>query len=561
MTASALPLADLPAWRALLDHRRRWGKVHLRTLFAKDDDRFFRFSRTLPARTGSEPGLLFDFSKNLLDDDTLTLLLDLARCRGVETARAALFAGEAINWTEGRAVLHMALRNRGRQGFHPAGGADVMPEVKAALERMARFADTVRNGRHRGYGGHKIRAIVNIGIGGSHLGPEMICEALGHPDDGGPDVRFIANVDGSAFVDGVRGLKAEETLFIICSKTFTTRETMANAHSARAWFLQQGGGETDIRHHFVAVTSNLDAASAFGINPDNLFPMWDWVGGRYSWASTIGLVVACRFGFPVFSALLDGAHALDEHFSSSPLEENIPVLMALVGIWNRNFLGADSLAILPYCQRLHRFPAFLQQGEMESNGKRIDRWGRVVTQDTCPVIWGEPGTNGQHSFFQLLHQGTRAIPADFIGFVHPQTGEENHHAELMANFFAQSEALMRGRSEEEARAELEAAGLDEKNIAEQLPHRLFPGNRPSNTLLLDRLTPYSLGLLTALYEMKIFVQGVIWGVNSFDQWGVELGKTLAKRIRAEIDAGPEADLSHHDGSTRGLMDFYLSHRR
>ena len=553
-----------PSWLALLAHRERIRSTPIRDLFAADTERFARFSRTIPARSHSAPGLLFDFSKNRITSETLTLLLDLARASRVEAARDALFAGEAINWTEDRPVLHTALRNRSNRPVMVAG-RNVMPKVNRTLERMESFSRAVRSAGMAGGATWTIRTVVNIGIGGSHLGPEMICEALSASVADGPAVRFVANVDGHAFAEATRGLNPRETLFIISSKTFTTRETMRNAASARTWFLANGGEPERLKHHFAAVTANHAAAEAFGIDPAWIFPMWNWVGGRYSWCSAIGLPVACRIGFAHFSALLDGAHALDNHFRSAPLAENMPVLMALIGLWNRNLLGAGSLAILPYAEALHRFPAFLQQAEMESNGKRIDRRGAVVGHDTCPVIWGEPGTNGQHSFFQMLHQGTTVIPADFIGFVQAPpvsglSGGDKHHVELMANFFAQSEALMVGRSEAAARQEMARAGLAPERIDALLPHRVFPGNRPSNTLLLDRLTPYALGMLIALYEMKIFVQGVLWGINSFDQWGVELGKNLARRIRTEIDAGPGADLSGHDGSTRGLLDYFRARR-
>jgi glucose-6-phosphate isomerase len=481
------------------------------------------------------------------------LLLELARAAGVEDTARAMFSGLPINWTEDRSVLHVALRNRSNSPIE-VDGVDVMPAVNAVLEKMRVFSDEVRSGRRPGATGKPIRTVVNIGIGGSDLGPVMITQALGAFRDG-PDVRFVSNVDATDFVEKTRGLDPAETLFIVASKTFTTQETMTNAGTARAWLVAELGEEA-VADHFVALSTNHDAVAAFGIDPDNVFEFWDWVGGRYSSWSAIGLSIAMAVGFDRFVELLEGAHEMDRHFVETPLAENIPVLMALVGVWYANFFAAETHAILPYDQYLHRFPAYLQQGDMESNGKSVDRDGRRVGYTTGPVIWGEPGTNGQHAFFQLIHQGTRLIPCDFVGAANPAHPLGDHHAKLMANFFAQTEALMRGKTEAEVRAELEARGMSAGEVDALAPHKVFPGNRPSNTILLDRLTPRSLGMLIAAYEHKIFVQGVIWRINSFDQWGVELGKVLAKTILAEEEAlvaGEDVDLSRHDSSTAGLL--------
>jgi glucose-6-phosphate isomerase len=464
-----------------------------------------------------------------------------------------MFSGAAINWTENRAVLHVALRNRSNRAIE-VDGTDVMPTINAVLEKMRVFSDDLRSGRWLGATGKPIRTVVNIGIGGSDLGPVMIIEALGAYHDG-PDVRFVSNIDATDFVETTRGLDPAETLFVVASKTFTTQETMTNAHTARRWSVE-ALGEAAVANHFVALSTNREAVTAFGIDPENIFEFWDWVGGRYSSWSAIGLTIAIAVGFERFIELLEGAHEMDRHFAEAPYERNIPVMMALLGIWYANFFGAATQAILPYDQYLHRFPAYLQQGDMESNGKTVDRDGRRVSYTTGPVIWGEPGTNGQHAFFQLIHQGTQLIPCDFIGAVNPAHPVGDHHAKLMANFFAQTEALMRGKTEAEVRAELESQGLDLETIDALAPHKVFPGNRPSNTILLDRLTPFSLGMLVAAYEHKIFAQGVIWRINSFDQWGVELGKVLATTILAEekgLLAGEDVDLSHHDSSTAGLL--------
>ena len=539
-------LESSPTWAALAEHHREIAHLEMRELFNADAGRFDDLSLELGP-------MFFDFSKNRITRETVKLLCELASAAGVDAAAREMFSGSAINWTENRAVLHVALRNRPNEPIE-VDGTDVMPAVNAVLEKMRVFSNDLRSGRWLGATGKPIRTVVNIGIGGSDLGPVMITEALGAFHNG-PDLRFVSNVDASDFVEKTRGLDPAETLFVVASKTFTTQETMTNAHTARRW-LVGALGEEAVARHFVALSTNHDAVTAFGIDPENIFEFWDWVGGRYSSWSAIGLTIAIAVGFERFAEVLEGAHAMDRHFAEAPFVGNIPVLMALLGIWYANFFGAATHAILPYDQYLHRFPAYLQQGDMESNGKSVDRDGRRVNYTTGPVIWGEPGTNGQHAFFQLIHQGTQMIPCDFIGAVNPAHPEGDHHAKLMANFFAQTEALMQGRPEGAVRSELESQGLDAETIDVLAQHKVFPGNRPSNTILLDRLTPFSLGMLVAAYEHKIFVQGVIWRINSFDQWGVELGKVLAKTILAEEEAllaGDDVDLSRHDQSTAGLL--------
>jgi glucose-6-phosphate isomerase len=535
------------AWRALSEHLSSVREQHLTELFAADADRFQRFS----LRLGD---LLVDYSKNLVTAETMALLFALAERAKVADAIRAMFAGERINWTEDRAVFHVALRHQGSRPME-TDGADVMPDVRRVLDSVRSFTERVRTGSWRGISGRPIDPVVNIGIGGSDLGPLMISEALAHYHDG-PVLRFVSNVDATDFVESTKGLDPATTLFVVSSKTFTTQETMTNAHTARRWLLEAAGDESAVAKHFVAVSTNAEGVAAFGIDTDNMFEFWEWVGGRYSSWSAIGLSVALGYGFDRFEELLAGAHAMDRHFRTAPLERNIPVVLALLGIWYRNFLGATSHALLPYDQYLHRFAAYFQQGDMESNGKGVDRDGNRVGYETGPVIWGEPGTNGQHAFYQLLHQGTQLIPCDFIGFADSLNPVGDHHPKLLANFVAQTEALMCGRSETDVRSELEAEGMDPARIDELAPHKVFEGNRPTTTLLMDRLTPFALGRLIALYEHKIFVQGVIWRVNSFDQWGVELGKVLAKTALAEIesmDQGLTPDLSGHDGSTRGLL--------
>jgi glucose-6-phosphate isomerase len=536
---------ELAAWRALEAHVAVLQGASLRALFAEDPERFGRFS-------GSLDDLLVDWSKQRVTEETMRLLVDLARACDVEGRRDAMLRGEKINATEGRAVLHTALRNRAGTPIM-VDGRDVMPDVQAVLEQMRRFGEAVRDGEWRGHKGETITDIVNIGIGGSDLGPLMVCEAL--RPYARPDLRahFVSNVDGAHLSHTLAGLDPGRTLFIVASKTFTTQETMTNAQSARAWLLAGLGGDaTAVGRHFVAVSTNAEAVRAFGIDPANMFVFWDWVGGRYSLWSAIGLSIVLYLGFERFAELLDGAHAMDRHFASEPLARNLPVVMALLGVWNSNFLGAESLAILPYDQHLARFPAYLQQGDMESNGKSVTLAGEVVDYQTGPVIWGEPGTNGQHAFYQLIHQGTRLVPCDFLAAVVSQTPLGDHHAKLVANFFAQSEALAFGKTAEEVRAELRAQELAPDAAERLVPHKVFEGNRPSTSILYRQLTPFRLGTLIALYEHKIFTQGVIWDVNSFDQWGVELGKVLAGRILPELE--DDRPIRSHDASTNGLIN-------
>jgi glucose-6-phosphate isomerase len=546
------PLTETAPWKALEAHHREIGEVHMRELFAADPDRFDRFSLELD-------DLLFDYSKNRIDETTVSLLVDLARASGVAEVANAMFAGEKLNWTEDRAVLHVASRNRAGSPIE-VDGEDVMPKVNAVLKKMRAFSEAVRSGEWLGFTGRPITSVVNIGIGGSDLGPAMICETL-TPYCDGPRVRFVSNVDATDFVEKTRGLDPAETLFVVASKTFTTQETMTNAHTARRWLVEGLGDETAVARHFVALSTNHDAVEAFGIDPDCIFEFWDWVGGRYSSWSAIGLTVALAVGFDRFEELLEGAHAVDRHFVEAPLEENIPVLMGMLGVWYRNFFGASTKAVLPYDQYLRRFPAFLQQGDMESNGKSVDREGNRVDYRTGAVVWGEPGTNGQHAFYQLIHQGTELVPCDFIGIINSHNPIGNHHRKLVANCFAQSEALMLGRTETEVEEELRVRGLDEREIGELAPHKVFDGNRPTNTILLDRVTPRSLGMLIALYEHEFFVQGVVWRVNSFDQWGVELGKVLAGKILGEarsLFTNGDTDLGHHDSSTRALIERFVA---
>jgi glucose-6-phosphate isomerase len=535
-------LSTTAAFQALSAHHIDIKDQTLRQLFAADPKRF-------EAMSVDAAGLYLDYSKNRLNADTIALLTNLARTRGVEQRRDAMFAGEKINLTEGRAVLHTALRLPRGKALQVAG-QDVAGDVHAVLEQMRIFTDRVRNGSWLGHSGKPITDIVNIGIGGSDLGPKMVCLALRSYTHPRLTMHFVSNVDGHDMEAALAQVNPETTLFIIASKTFTTAETMLNAQSARNWFLQHGS-EAALAKHFVAVSTNTQAVTAFGIDAENMFPFWDWVGGRYSVWSAIGLPVALAVGFGYFSDFLAGAHEMDEHFRSAPLEKNLPVLLALVGFWNRQFLGCGSLSIAPYHQDLNRFPAYLQQLDMESNGKRVTRNGAAVDVPTCPVVWGECGTNAQHAYFQLLHQGTDVVPMDFIAALRPTHDLPGHHDALLANCFAQSEAFMTGKSEDEVRAELKAQGMPREQIDEIAPHKTFPGNRPSNTILMDVLNPAALGALIALYEHKTFVQGVLWDVNSFDQWGVELGKVLARNIHAELTG--EAHAARHDSSTNGLI--------
>ena len=541
-------LTDLPAWKALKAHHQEVAALSMRELFAADPGRFEKFSLRWDE-------FLFDYSKNRINEETLPLLFDLARQVGLGARIEAMFGGRRINVTEDRAVLHVALRHRDNRPM-PVDGVDVMPKVRAVLDKMRTFSDAVRSGRWLGFTGQPMTDVVNIGIGGSDLGPLMVCEALKHYAQPGLRVHFVSNVDATHLAETLKALDPATTLFIVASKTFTTQETLTNAWSARDWLVAKLGDETAVGRHFVALSTNGEAVEAFGIDPENMFEFWDWVGGRYSLWSAIGLSIALAVGMDRFEELLDGAHAVDEHFRMAPLEENIPVVMALLGVWYVNFFGAESHAVLPYEQYLSRFPAYLQQGDMESNGKRVTLDGEEVDYATGPIIWGEPGTNGQHAFYQLIHQGTRLIPCDFIAGVNSLNPLGRHQPILLSNFLAQTEALMKGKNEAEARAELEASGLAPDEVEKLLPHKVFPGNRPTNSLLYRLLTPRTLGALIAFYEHKIFVQGVVWNVNSFDQWGVELGKQLAKAILPELEG--EKAPTGHDSSTLGLIEYCRS---
>ncbi|NTU58292.1 MAG: glucose-6-phosphate isomerase [Chlorobiaceae bacterium] len=541
-----MDLSRSAEWSALVSHHHDIEKTAISDLFRTEQDRNIRFSV-------SSPGIHLDYSKNRITARTMELLLDLARSTGLEKKRRQMFGGEVINFTERRSVLHTALRRP--PGYSMViDGDDVSAEVSSVLDQMKSFCGKVISGEWRGYSGKRMTDVVNIGIGGSDLGPYMVTEALKPFAHGSLRVHFVSNIDGSHLAETLRGLKPETTLFIVASKTFTTQETLTNAMSARDWFLTGAVDRAHVASHFVAVSTNRKQVEEFGIDAENMFRFWDWVGGRYSLWSAIGLSIALYLGFDRFSELLAGANAMDEHFQNAPFEENMPVIMAMLGIWYNNFLDARSHAIIPYDQYLHRFPAYLQQLDMESNGKRVDRVGRETDYATGPVIWGEPGTNAQHAFFQLLHQGPGIVPADFIVALKTQNPIGPHHDMLVANCFAQTEALMCGKSEAEARAELEAAGYEGLELRMLLPHKVFPGNRPTNTIVLDELNPFILGSLIALYEHKVFVQGVVWDINSFDQWGVELGKQLAKVILPELDAGKA--IGSHDASTNALINRY-----
>lgn len=542
-------LTKLPAWNALQQHYKKAKKLHLRDLFEKDSKRFEKFSIRFN-------DILLDYSKNRITDETMKLLLQLAREAKVKKWIEKMFSGEKINFTENRAVLHIALRNRSNRAIY-VDGTDVMPAVNAELAKMKAFCEKVRSGEWKGYTGKAITDVVNVGIGGSDLGPFMVCEAL-KPYGSKLNVHFVSNVDGTHIVETLKKINPETTLFLIASKTFTTQETMTNAQTAKAWFLKSANDETAVAKHFAALSTNSKAVSEFGIDTQNMFGFWDWVGGRYSLWSAIGLSIALFIGFENFEELLQGAFEMDEHFRTAPFEKNLPVILALLGIWYNNFFGAETYAILPYDQYLHRFAAYFQQGDMESNGKRITREGNVVSYQTGQIVWGEPGTNGQHAFYQLIHQGTKLIPCDFLApaISHNPIGE--HHEILLANFFAQTEALMKGKTEKEVRKELEAQGLKKKEIEKLLPHKVFEGNRPTNSILFKMLTPKTLGSLIAMYEHKIFVQSIIWNINAFDQWGVELGKQLAKVILPELK--DEKTVETHDASTNGLINYYKTLR-
>jgi glucose-6-phosphate isomerase len=538
------------SWQNLQRHYKKTKNLHMRTLFAEDPQRFDKFSIRFK-------DLIVDYSKNRITAETLKALIALAEECDLKNAIENMFSGAKINETENRAVLHIALRNRDNNAIM-VDGRDVMPEVNAVLDQMQNFSSRVISGDWQGFTGKKISDIVNIGIGGSDLGPVMVTEALRPYAQKGLRVHYVSNIDGTHLTETLKQLKPETTLFMIASKTFTTQETMTNAFSARRWFLEAANDPQHVARHFVAISTNTEAVEKFGIDKDNMFVFWDWVGGRYSLWSAIGLSIACYIGYENFVELLQGAFEMDQHFRTAPFDKNIPVILALIGIWYNNFYGARTEAILPYDQYLHRFPAYFQQGNMESNGKSIDRNGDKIDYQTGPIIWGEPGTNGQHAFYQLIHQGTKLIPADFLApaISHNPIGE--HHQILLSNFFAQTEALLNGKTQKEVATELEKDGRSDKEIQKLLPHKVFEGNRPTNSILFKRLTPGVLGSLIAMYEHKIFVQGVIWNIFSFDQWGVELGKQLANNILPELPDNKPVD--NHDSSTNGLINAYKQMR-
>jgi glucose-6-phosphate isomerase len=543
-------LTESPAWRALAAHHDAMLAVHVRELFSADAKRFDRFSLELG-------DVLVDYSKNCVNEETMKLLFDLARQARVFEWRDRMFGGEKINRTEDRAVLHVALRNRSNRPIL-VDGKDVMPEVNAVLTKMREFTTAVRSGAWKGHTGKRITDIVNIGIGGSDLGPAMASLALKPYWQAGMRAHFVSNVDGTQMVEALKEVDPEQTLFVVESKTFTTQETLMNARSARAWVVEKLGSEAAVPKHFVAVSTATAEVVKFGIDPKNMFGFWDWVGGRYSLWSAIGLPIALLVGMDGFDELLSGGHATDEHFRSAPLEKNVPVVLGMLGVWYSNFFGAQTHAILPYDQYMSRFAAYFQQGDMESNGKRVTRDGRFIEDYTTgPVVWGEPGTNGQHAFYQLLHQGTRLVPCDFLAPLETHNPLGRHHEVLLANYFAQTEALMRGKTPEEARAELEAQKLPPSRVAELVPHKTFPGSRPTTSILFPKVTPRTLGMLIAMYEHKIFVQGVVWEIFSFDQWGVELGKQLAKKIEPELES--KGLVSTHDASTNALINRYKRH--
>jgi len=539
------------AWKKLQIHSDAMKGRHMRDMFRDDTDRFRKFSLSFE-------DMLVDYSKNIITDETIGLLRELAREVDVSDAIEKMFTGDRINETEQRAVLHTALRNRSSSPVY-VDGKDVMPEVNAVLDHMKVFSDRLNSGEWKGYSGKTITDIVNIGIGGSDLGPVMVTEALRPYARSELRVHFVSNIDGTHISETLKKVSPETTLFMIASKTFTTQETMTNAHTARRWFLDAAGDDTYIKKHFIALSTNTDAVVKFGIDPANMFVFWDWVGGRYSLWSAIGLSIACYIGFDNFIALLEGADAMDRHIRETPFDKNIPVILALIGIWYINFFGAHTEAVLPYDQYMHRFPAYFQQAYMESNGKYVDRSGREVHYETGQIIWGEPGTNGQHSFYQLIHQGTKMIPCDFIApaISHNPTGE--HHKILLSNFFAQTEALMMGKTEGDVVRELKSSGKSDEDIKRLAPFKVFKGNHPTNSILIKQLTPRALGSLIAMYEHKIFVQGVIWNIFSFDQWGVELGKQLAGKILPEL--GDDNPVTSHDSSTNGLINAFKQKRK
>lgn len=540
---------ETEAYKYLADHFIDINQKSIKDLFAEDADRFNKFSVFFE-------DILLDYSKNRITDETLALLIQLARECKLDEAIKAMYNGDKINETEDRSVLHIALRNLSNTPIL-ADGKDVMPEVNAVLAKMEKFSNSIISGEWKGYTGKAITDIVNIGIGGSDLGPVMVTEALKHYKNH-LNIHFVSNIDGTHIAETLSGLNAETTLFLVASKTFTTQETMTNAHSARSWFLENGAKEDDIAKHFAALSTNAKDVSAFGIDTENMFEFWDWVGGRYSLWSAIGLSISLSIGFDNFKELLAGAHATDNHFKTAEFESNIPVILGLLGVWYINFYNAETQVILPYDQYMHRFAAYFQQGDMESNGKHVDRNGNEVDYETGPIIWGEPGTNGQHAFYQLIHQGTRIIPADFIAPAQSLNPLGDHHPILLSNFFAQTEALMNGKTEEEVTEELKKDGKSAEDISKIAPFKVFEGNRPTNSILLKKITPYTLGSLVAMYEHKIFVQGVVWNIFSFDQWGVELGKQLAKKILPELEG--DEKVASHDSSTNGLINQYKAWR-
>ncbi|RCI01089.1 hypothetical protein CU098_010580 [Rhizopus stolonifer] len=545
----------LNTWNKLQQYYDAEGKdIVIKEQFEKDAQRFEKYHRVFKGDK-TDTSILFDFSKNRVTDETLQVLLELAKEAKVDELRKKMFTGERINFTEDRAVLHVALRNLSDTPIYD-NGADVMPEVREVLAHMKEFSDAVRSGAWKGYTGKRITDIVNIGIGGSDLGPVMVTEALKPYAQEGLKPHYVSNIDGTHLAEVLKSVNPETTLFIIASKTFTTQETITNAESAKAWFLESAKDQAHVAKHFAALSTNTKLVTGFGIDAKNMFKFWDWVGGRYSLWSAIGLSIAITIGYENFEQLLRGGYEMDQHFLNTPLEDNIPVLMALIGIWYNNFFGAQTEAILPYDQYMHRFPAYFQQGNMESNGKYVSRSGEQVQYETGPIIWGEPGTNGQHAFYQLIHQGTKMIPCDFLAPVETQNPIRGgiHHDILLSNFFAQTEALMVGKNEEQVRAEMGSSV--QENI---VPHKVFKGNKPTNSFLFQKLTPATLGSLIAMYEHKIFVQGAIWDINSYDQWGVELGKQLAKAILPELSAS--GNVSSHDGSTNGLINYYKNHKK
>lgn len=542
-------LTDLPAWQALLKHKKQTENIQMRDLFAQDENRFEDFHLRFN-------DILLDYSKNRINKETMSLLMDLAKQSGLKDWTEKMFNGEKINHTENRAVLHTALRNRSDEPVY-VDGQDVMPEVKSELEKMRAYSESIRSGHWLGYSGKPILDIVNIGVGGSDLGPVMVSEALHPYGKIGLRVHFVSNVDPSHICNTLRDLDPERTLFIVSSKSFTTQDTIMNAHTARDWLIEHSRNESAVAKHFIAVAANVEAATEFGIKEENIFKMWDWVGGRYSLWSSIGLSIAIYIGMDRFESLLQGAYEMDQHFRKAPLEENLPVVLALLGIWYNNFYDAESHVLLPYDQHLHRFPAYFQQGDMESNGKRVTRDGNKVDYATGPIIWGELGITGQHAFYQNLHQGTHLVPADFIVPIDSLNPVGDHQLVLLANFFAQTRTLMTGKNEKEAREELAAEGCSEEEVERLYPSRLMPGNKPSNTLLLKALTPKTLGSLIALYEHKIFTQGIIWQINSYDQPAVELGKKVAATIYDDLRKHQSVD--KYDDSTNGLINYYLNY--